>query len=65
MEMSNEWGSDFLEAVYQETLEMELEERKNPFAAELPIESSHKGNGYNISSDASSAQSADDKEVRG
>jgi len=43
MEVSNELGSGFLEAVYQEALQIELEERKIPFAAQVPIQISYKG----------------------
>jgi len=38
MEVSNELGSGFLEAVYQEALGIELEERGIPFTAQVPIE---------------------------
>ncbi len=43
MEVSNELGAGFLEAVYQEALEMELGERMIPFAAQVPIHISYKG----------------------
>jgi len=43
IEVSNELGSGFLEAVYQEALEIELEERRIPFASQVPIEISYKG----------------------
>ena len=37
MEVSNELGSGFLEAVYKEALGVELEERGIPFTAQVPI----------------------------
>ena len=43
IEVSNELGSGFLEAVYQEALELEFRERKIPFAAQVPIQISYKG----------------------
>ncbi len=43
MEVSNELGSGFLEAVYQEALGIELTERGIPFAAQRPIEVLYKG----------------------
>ncbi len=43
MEVSNELGAGFLEAVYQEALEIELRERQIPFLAQVPIEISYKG----------------------
>ena len=43
MEVSNELGSGFLEAVYQEALAIELEKRQIPFVAQLPIGISYKG----------------------
>jgi len=43
MEVSNELGPGFREAAYQEALEIQLEERKIPFAAQLPIRISCKG----------------------
>lgn len=43
MEVSNELGPGFLEAVYQEALEIELTERRIPFAAQLPVSISYKG----------------------
>lgn len=43
MEVSNELGSGFLEAVYQEALEIELEERRIPFVTQTPIVISYKG----------------------
>ena len=43
MEVSNELGSGFLEAVYQEALEIELIERGIPFSARVPIEVFYKG----------------------
>lgn len=43
MEVSKELGSGFLEAVYQEALEIELRERKIPFIAQMPIRISYKG----------------------
>ena len=43
MEVSNELGAGFLEAVYQEALEIELEERGIPLAAQVPVEIMYKG----------------------
>jgi len=43
MEVSNVLGSGFLEAVYQEALEMELQERKITFSAQRAIQISDKG----------------------
>ncbi|HOV75985.1 MAG TPA: GxxExxY protein [Candidatus Hydrogenedentes bacterium] len=43
MEVSNELGSGFLEAVYQEALQIELEERRIPFVTQTPIVISYKG----------------------
>jgi len=43
MEVSNELGSGFLEAVYQEAMEIELEEQDIPFVAQVPIEIAYKG----------------------
>jgi GxxExxY protein len=43
MEVSNELGSGFLEAVYQEALEIELREREIPFSPQVAIEISYKG----------------------
>ena len=43
MEVSNELGAGFLEAVYQEALAIELAERRIPFAVQTPIEISYKG----------------------
>lgn len=43
MEVSNEFGAGFLEGVYQEALEIELRDRRIPFAAQVPIEISYKG----------------------
>ena len=42
MEVSNELGSGFLEAVYQEALEIEFVERRIPHAAQKRIEISYK-----------------------
>lgn len=43
MEVSNELGSGFLEAVYQEALELELDARGISFAAQVPIRIAYKG----------------------
>ncbi|MFO7973552.1 MAG: GxxExxY protein [Candidatus Hydrogenedentota bacterium] len=43
MEVSNELGSGFLEAVYQEALGCEFEARKIPFAAQPTVEIAYKG----------------------
>ncbi len=43
MEVSNELGCGFLEAVYQEALEMELSERGIPFVPQKRIQISYKG----------------------
>ena len=43
MEVSNELGSGFLEPVYQEALELELDVRGIPFAAQVPIHIAYKG----------------------
>jgi GxxExxY protein len=43
MEVSNELGSGFLEAVYQEALQIELAERRIPSEAQVPIGISYKG----------------------
>ncbi|GAB4314169.1 MAG: GxxExxY protein [Candidatus Sumerlaeia bacterium] len=43
MEVSNELGSGFFEAVYQEAMEIEFEMRKIPFRAQPPVEISYKG----------------------
>lgn len=43
LEVSNELGSGFLEAVYQEALAIEFRERKIPFAAQVAIGISYKG----------------------
>lgn len=43
MEVSNELGSGFLEAVYQEALEIELRDRGVPFSPQIAIEISYKG----------------------
>ncbi len=42
MEVSNEMGAGFLEAVYQEAMQIELAERKIPFEAQVPIWISYK-----------------------
>ena len=43
MEVSNQLGCGFLEAVYQEALEMELDERRIPHVAQKAIQISCKG----------------------
>ncbi|NOT00574.1 MAG: GxxExxY protein [Phycisphaerales bacterium] len=43
MEVCNQLGCGFLEAVYQEALEMELDERRIPHAPQKRIEISYKG----------------------
>lgn len=43
MEVSNELGTGFLEAVYQEALTIELGERQIPSRAQVPIGISYKG----------------------
>ena len=43
MEVSNELGAGFLEGVYQEALEIELRDRRIPFAAQVPLEILYKG----------------------
>lgn len=43
MEVSNELGSGFLEAVYQEALEIELTSRSLPFVAQPTIKIAYKG----------------------
>jgi GxxExxY protein len=43
MEVSNELGAGFLEAVYQEALGIEFVERGIPCAAQVPIEIMYKG----------------------
>lgn len=43
MEVSNELGSGFLEAVYQEAMEIEMGQRRIPFVAQEPISISYKG----------------------
>ena len=43
MEVSNELGCGFLEAVYQEALEIELDERKIPHVPQKRIEIPYKG----------------------
>lgn len=44
IEFHKELGNGFLEAVYQETLEMELTERKIPFRPQAELEIVYKGN---------------------
>ena len=41
--VSNELGSGFLEAVYQEALEIEMADRKIPFVAQSPIQIFYRG----------------------
>jgi len=43
MEVSNELGAGFLEAVYQEALELELSMRQVPYQTQLPIKVIYKG----------------------
>lgn len=43
MEVSNELGAGFLEAVYQEALTIELKNRKVPFVAQPTVQISYKG----------------------
>ena len=43
MEVSNQLGCGFLEAVYQEALEIELDERKIPHVAQKRLEIFYKG----------------------
>jgi len=43
MEVSDELGAGFLEAVYQEAMEIELGDRRIPFTAQTPIKISFKG----------------------
>ena len=43
LEVSNELGAGFLEAVYQEALELELGMRKVPYKAQVPIRITYKG----------------------
>jgi len=43
MEVANEMGPGFLEAVYQEALQLELAERRIPCVAQVPIQISYKG----------------------
>jgi GxxExxY protein len=43
MEVSNELGTGFLEAVYQEALELELSMRGVPYKAQVPIQIAYKG----------------------
>lgn len=43
MEVSNVLGSGFLEAVYQEALQLELSARRIPFVAQSAISISYKG----------------------
>lgn len=42
-EVYNSMGSGFLEAVYQECLEIELSKQAIPFKAQVPLELSYKG----------------------
>jgi GxxExxY protein len=44
IEVHKELGSGFLEAVYQEALQMELTERSIPFRAQAELEINYKGN---------------------
>jgi GxxExxY protein len=43
IEVHRELGPDFLEAVYQETIELELREQNVPFEAQKPLRISYKG----------------------
>ena len=43
MEVCNELGPGFLEAVYQEAMEIELELRRIPFVPQVPLRISYKG----------------------
>ncbi len=43
MEVSNQLGCGFLEAVYQEAMEVELDERRIPSVPQKRIEISYKG----------------------
>jgi GxxExxY protein len=43
MEVHNELAGGYLEAVYQEAMEMELADRKIPFAAQQPLRITYKG----------------------
>jgi len=43
IEVHRELGSGFLEAVYQEALQMELHERGIPFEAQKPLRIQYKG----------------------
>lgn len=47
IEVHRELGPGFLEAVYQEAMEMELRERKIPFEAQKPLQIYYKGNPLN------------------
>jgi len=43
IEVHRELGPGFLEAVYQEALEMEMRDRNIPFEAQKPLRISYKG----------------------
>jgi len=43
MEVSNELGTGFLEAIYQEALEIELGSRSIPFISQVPVDIVYKG----------------------
>jgi len=47
MEVSNELGCGFLEAVYQEALEIEFDERRIPYVPQKRIKISYKGRMFN------------------
>jgi len=44
IEVHRELGPGFLEAVYQEAMEMELKDKATPFKAQEPLKISYKGN---------------------